>query len=70
MVLLVEKQKPLERALEVSNRGLAEAKKAWASLLDKFYEAQQPCSLGNIIAFSYLLSVHYRLIALFLTPNY
>lgn len=40
IVSLAKKQKPLESALEIGNRELAETQKAWPSLLNKFYEAR------------------------------
>ena len=36
IILLVEKQKPLEHAPEVGNKSLAEAESLWTSLFQKF----------------------------------
>ena len=40
IVPLVEKQKPLEHAVEVGSRGLAKAESSWSSLFQKFQEAR------------------------------
>ena len=48
---LAEKQKPLEHAVEVGNKGLAEAESSWASLFQKFQTARLPPPVGNYISF-------------------
>ena len=54
IVLLAEKQKALEHALEMSNKGLAEAEAIWTSLFHKFQEARlPPLPSKSIIYFAY-----------------
>ena len=51
IVPLSEKQKPLEHAMEVGNKGLAAIDSSWASLFLKFQVARLPLPLGNHINF-------------------
>ena len=49
IVTLAKKQKPLERALEVGNKGLSEVEASWISMFHKFHEAQLPPSSSSHI---------------------
>ena len=51
IVPLAEKQKPLEHAMEVGNKGLAAIDSSWASLFPKFQAARLPLPSGNYINF-------------------
>ena len=54
IVPLAEKQKQLEHAVEVGNKGLAEVKSSWASLFQKFQAARLPPPAGiPLTRFSY-----------------